>query len=109
MITCEGRRTMERREEQQHPESGATQANVDLERQAEAYELDERLTVIGRQLHPGDAAPDFALDTFDADAGAMRTARLADTAGRVRLLNVVNSLDTPVCHLETHRWDTLRA
>ena len=27
----------------------------------------------------------------------------------VRLLNVVNSLDTPVCHVETHRWEALRA
>jgi thiol peroxidase len=26
----------------------------------------------------------------------------------VRLLNVVNSLDTPVCHAETRRWETLR-
>jgi thiol peroxidase len=33
---------------------------------------------------------------------------LADTAGRVRLLNVINSLDTPVCHLETRRWENLR-
>ena len=39
----------------------------------------------------------------------MRQVRLADSAGRVRLLNVVNSLDTPVCHVETRRWDALRA
>ena len=26
----------------------------------------------------------------------------------VRLLNVVNSLDTPVCHVETRRWEELR-
>ena len=32
----------------------------------------------------------------------------ADSTGRVRLLNVVNSLDTPVCHVETHRWEKLR-
>ena len=38
----------------------------------------------------------------------MRVVRLADSAGLVRLLNVVNSLDTPVCHVETRRWGELR-
>ena len=33
--------------------------------------------------------------------------RLSDSAGTVRLLNVVNSLDTPVCHIETRRWEQL--
>lgn len=75
------------------------------ERIGEAYELDEQLTVVGRKLKPGDPAPDFALDAFDADAGTMTVVHLADSAGHVRLLNVINSLDTPVCHLETHRWD----
>jgi len=75
------------------------------ERVGEAYELDERLTVVGRKLEPGEPAPDFALDSFDAEAGTMTTVRLTDSAGHVRLLNVINSLDTPVCHLETHHWD----
>ncbi len=76
------------------------------ERTGEAYELGERLTVAGTKLQPGDAAPDFALDSFDGEA--MQTVRIADSAGSVRLLNVVNSLDTPVCHVETHRWETMR-
>jgi thiol peroxidase len=79
------------------------------ERTGEAYELGEQLTVVGRKLAPGDAAPDFALDSFDAAAGAIRTVRLADSTGTVRLLNVVNSLDTPVCHVETRRWEAARA
>ncbi len=78
------------------------------ERVDEAFELDERLTIVGRQLQPGDRAPDFALETFDPETQAMRVARLGDTSGRVRLLNVVNSVDTPVCHIETRRWDGLR-
>ncbi len=77
------------------------------ERTGEAFELGERLTVVGRKLQPGDPAPDFALDSFDPHTGSMRVVRLADTAGLVRLLNVVNSLDTPVCHVETRRWETL--
>ncbi len=78
------------------------------ERIGEAFELGERLTVLGAQLRPGESAPDFALDAFDSAAGAIHSVRLGDTAGHVRLLNVVNSLDTPVCHLETHRWEDLR-
>jgi thioredoxin-dependent peroxiredoxin len=77
------------------------------ERSGEAFELSEQLTVVGKKLQPGDTAPDFALDSFDGEA--MRTVRLVDSAGNVRLLNVVNSLDTPVCHVETHRWEGLRA
>ncbi|HEY8291802.1 MAG TPA: redoxin domain-containing protein, partial [Thermomicrobiales bacterium] len=77
------------------------------ERTGEAYELGEQLTVVGKQLQPGGAAPAFALDSFDGEA--MQTVRLADTAGSVRLLNVVNSLDTPVCHTETHRWEGMQA
>src|SRR3954451_14653894 len=77
------------------------------ERTGEAFELGEQLTVVGQQLRPGDAAPDFALDSFDGEA--MQTVRLADSSGTVRLLNVINSLDTPVCHVETRRWEELRA
>ena len=79
------------------------------ERTGEAFELDMQLTVIGGQLHPGDPAPDFRLEHFDPATGSMHTVNLADSAGRVRLLTVVNSLDTPVCHVETRRWEALRA
>ena len=77
------------------------------ERTGEAFEFAEQLTVLGPRLKPGDPAPDFVLDHFDAATSAMGTVRLADTAGRVRLLNVVNSLDTPVCHVETKRLGTM--
>jgi thioredoxin-dependent peroxiredoxin len=77
------------------------------ERPGAAYELGEQLTVLGRALQAGDPAPGFALETIDPTSGQLRTVRLADTAGRVRLLNVVNSLDTPVCDVETRRWDTI--
>ncbi len=79
------------------------------ERTGEAYELNERLTVIGPKLRPGDAAPEFALDYFDPKTSTMQTVRLVDSAGTVRLLNIINSLDTPVCHVETRRWEELRA
>src|SRR5919202_661551 len=79
------------------------------ERTGEAFEFAEQLTVVGRKLRPGDLAPNFTLERFDAAEGAMRQVRLSDSSGTVRLLNVVNSLDTPVCEVETRRWEQLRA
>jgi thiol peroxidase len=78
------------------------------ERHGEAFEEGIRLTMVGRRLGEGEPAPDFELDCLDAGAAFPRTVTLADSAGAVRLLNVVNSLDTPVCHVETHRWERLR-
>jgi len=80
-----------------------------VERTGEAFELGEQLTVVGRQLQAGDAAPDFTLEHLDPEQQAMRTVSLRDSAGQVRLLNVINSLDTSVCHLETRKWEQIRA
>src|SRR3712207_4552797 len=62
------------------------------ERTGEAFEFGEQLTVVGRQLRPGEAAPPFTLDAFDPADGMVKPVALADSAGTVRLLNVVNSL-----------------
>lgn len=82
---------------------------MDYERTGEAFEGDVRLTVVGRKLRVGDAAPDFTLDALAPGESAAREVTLAGGAGRVRLLHVVNSLDTPVCHLGAHRFDQMRA
>jgi thioredoxin-dependent peroxiredoxin len=79
------------------------------ERIGEAFAGTEVLTVIGRQLHAGDPAPDFRLDYLDLADLAVRPVRLADLAGIVRLLNVVNSLERPLCQLVTRRWEALCA
>jgi thioredoxin-dependent peroxiredoxin len=79
-----------------------------IERHGEAFELDQQLTVLGRKLQLGEPVPDATLEQFDPATGAIRSVHLAAAAGAVRVLNVVNSLDTPVCHLETRRWDGLR-
>ena len=78
------------------------------ERTGEAFEFDEQLTVVGGKLQPGDKAPEFELDYFDSENEQMLTVRLSDSAGSVRLLSVVNSLDTPVCQVETHRFEDSR-
>jgi thioredoxin-dependent peroxiredoxin len=79
------------------------------ERRGEAFTDDEQLTVMGRQLHIGDLAPDFRLDYLDLADLAVRTISLADSRGMVRLLSVVNSLQRPVCQRVTRRWEAQSA
>ena len=79
------------------------------ERVGEAFELGEQLTVVGSKLPVGAVAPAFALDWLNPDDAAIHSIKLEDSAGKVRLLTLVNSLDTPVCHIETRRWDALRS
>jgi len=57
-------------------------------------------TLIGPELKPGDAAPDFSV----TDTG-WNTVGLKDTGGNVRLISVVPSLDTPVCDAQTKRFN----
>ncbi|HEV3049523.1 MAG TPA: thiol peroxidase [Longimicrobium sp.] len=76
-------------------------------RTGDAFELDVRLTVLGDKLERGQQAPAFELDTLRAGAAFPEPVTLADGAGRIRLLNVINSIDTPVCHVETCRWQQL--
>jgi len=78
---------------------------MDEERRGEAFEGDVKLTVVGRRLAPGAVAPDFTLDTLNAGDAMPHEVSLADGAGRVRLLHVVNSLDTPVCHVGAHKFE----
>jgi thiol peroxidase len=62
------------------------------------------LTLIGPELKPGDAAPDFTVTD-----GSLKPVSLKDTAGAVRILSVVPSLDTPVCDAQTKRFNEAAA
>jgi thiol peroxidase len=79
------------------------------ERIGEAFEADVKLTVVGKRLEPGNAAPDFSLNILNPGDAFPHEVTLADGAGRVRLLHVVNSLDTPVCHIGAHRFERMAA
>lgn len=58
------------------------------------------VTLLGPGLKAGDPAPEFrAVD------GAFRQIQLADFKGKVVLLSAVPSLDTPVCSLQTKRFN----
>ena len=58
------------------------------------------LTLIGPELKAGDAAPDFAA----VDTG-LKPVDLAKTGAGVRIFSVVPSLDTPVCDMQTRRFN----
>ncbi len=58
------------------------------------------LTVIGERLNVGDKAPNFKLVAND-----LSTVTLDDSAGKVRLISVVPSLDTPICDAQTRRFN----
>ncbi len=75
------------------------------ERPGGAEEDGQALTVIGRMLQAGEPAPAFILDHFDGST--MASISLDDLAGSTVVLNVVNSVDTPVCDIQTRRVDDL--
>ncbi len=58
------------------------------------------LTVNGEQLSVGDQAPDFTLIGND-----LSPVSLGDSAGKVRLISVVPSLDTGICDAQTRRFN----
>jgi len=58
------------------------------------------LTLIGPELKAGDRAPGFeVVDT------TLQPVSLAKTGGKVRIFSVVPSLDTPVCDMQTKRFN----
>ncbi|MBA4357274.1 MAG: thiol peroxidase, partial [Desulfovibrio sp.] len=58
------------------------------------------LTLLGPEIKVGDKAPDFSLVTND-----MQPVSLADYHGMALALVSVPSLDTPVCAVETRRFN----
>jgi thiol peroxidase len=58
------------------------------------------LTLLGPQLKAGDKAPDFTCAT-----GINTTLNLGQTAGKTRIFSVVPSLDTPVCGIQTKKFN----
>ena len=58
------------------------------------------ITLLGPELQVGQKAPDFRVVGND-----MKPVTLADTAGKVRILASVPSLDTAVCDQETRRFN----
>ena len=58
------------------------------------------LTLVGKELIEGDSAPDF--EALDND---LLPVRLSSFRGKVCVISSVPSLDTPVCDMETRRFN----
>jgi thiol peroxidase len=61
----------------------------------------QEVTVLGADLKPGEAAPEFSVQTLEWS----QFSGLANTAGKVRIIAAVPSLDTEVCDRETRRFN----
>jgi thioredoxin-dependent peroxiredoxin len=72
-----------------------------MERQAATTFKGNPLTLVGPELKPGDKAPDF--DVVD---GTLQPFSLDKTGNAVRIFSVLPSLDTPVCDMQTKRFNT---
>jgi thiol peroxidase len=58
------------------------------------------MTLIGPEVKVGDKAPDFSsLEALGSPVG------LGDLEGKVKVFNVVVSVDTPVCDVQTKRFN----
>ena len=58
------------------------------------------LTLVGTELKPGDQAPDFTL--LDNE---LNEVRLKDFRGKIKVISVTPSLDTPVCDIQARRFN----
>ena len=61
------------------------------------------LTLVGDEVKAGAAAPDFDLACFGP--GGMGHIRKADVLGKPTIISVVPSLDTPVCQVQTKKFN----
>jgi len=58
------------------------------------------LTLVGPELRAGDKAPDFTVLNSD-----LKEVRLKDFEGRIKVISVTPSLDTPVCDIQARRFN----
>jgi thiol peroxidase len=71
-----------------------------MERTGATTLMGNPMTLVGPELKPGDKAPDFkAVDE------TLKEVTLASTGNGVRIFSVVPSLDTPVCDMQTKRFN----
>ncbi len=60
------------------------------------------LTLAGEEVQAGQSAPDFTVHYFE---DGLHTITPADLRGKPTIISVVPSLDTPVCQVQTRRFN----
>jgi len=61
------------------------------------------MTLVGNEVKPGQPAPDFKIHYFE---GGLKTITPVDLKGKPTFISVVPSLDTPVCQVQTKKFNT---
>ncbi len=72
----------------------------DTERKSAVTFKNNPITLVGPEIKAGDKAPDFKVLAND-----LSEVTLASSKGKTRLISVVPSLDTPVCELQSKRFN----
>jgi thiol peroxidase len=73
---------------------------VKMERKGIVTVKGNPVTLIGSEVKIGDKAPDFSV--LDND---LKEVRLRDFAGKIKVISVSVSLDTPVCDMQARRFN----
>ena len=60
------------------------------------------MTLAGAEVKPGQQAPEFTMHVFE---GGIKPVTLADLKGKPSFISVVPSLDTPVCQIQTKKFN----
>lgn len=76
-----------------------------ITRTGEAFEGNERLTVIGGKLEVGQEAPPFLLTCHDVPTGVSWDVSLAEFPGKLVVVSFVNDLITPLSKIQTGLLD----
>ncbi|MBL8822124.1 MAG: thiol peroxidase [Planctomycetia bacterium] len=63
------------------------------------------LTLVGPELKKGDKAPDFKVHKFEKGKGLVPVSLQDALQGKPALFSVVPSLDTPVCSVQTQKFN----
>lgn len=71
-----------------------------MERKGDVTFQGNPLTALGPKLGVGEKAPDFELLAND-----LSPVKLSSSSSKVRLISVVPSLDTPVCDIQTRKFN----
>src|SRR6478735_9340375 len=60
------------------------------------------MTLAGQEVKVGQQAPDFTVHYFE---GGLKSIKLSDLKGKPSFISVVPSLDTPVCQIQTKKFN----
>ena len=77
-----------------------------MQKRANAFTMmGHSLTLVGPELKKGDKFPDFQVHKFEKGKGVVPVTLKDALAGKTTLFSVLPSLDTPVCSVQTQKFN----